>query len=350
MTSVDHQFFQDRLSAYADNELPLSERAQFDVHLQACADCRRQLAEIQKLSDLVGQVSPLGKSEYWEKSAQKIENALADTGKVIDLDHERAKRSSLWWKMPAIAASVLILGYIGFHESDIFKRDIMVPPGSVPAPSTQPMPAPQLTPAEKPESSTIETPHDTGGVAGAIQPQGRISKRTDLSTKAPSPGPVSPSEKQKPSVEQPMQKAVAPAQTEQLAEPSAKPVAVAPSPVAQPGESNYVARYRERTAAAVFDTGAAADSISSAETLAKMSEEARIEAEELASWRLRRDSLLKVAAELEDNTSAPLSGALNFSAAPPKPKEQAGPLDLVSRQVETKSKRESAEAARQCLV
>lgn len=344
MNSVDHQFCQDRLSAYADNELPLSERAQIEAHLQTCADCRRRLSEIRKLSELVGQVSPLPESDYWEQSARKIEDALARTDKVIDLGHERAKRSSLWWKMPAIAASILILGYIGFHESDIFKREILVPPREGASLPPKPSQAPQLSPMETPESTLTEPKRDTA-TAGKLKPQGPVSRGAEPSKSVAVPRSESASEKKEAVTEQPKQEAMPPVPTEQLAEPSAKPVATAPSQEAQRPESNYVARYRDRTAASLADTNAVADSLSSVETLAKKSEEARAEAEELASWRLRRDSLLSVTAKLSDTASASLSGALKFSAVPPKPQEQGGPLGLVSRQFDAEVERKEAEEA-----
>ena len=46
--------FQMLLSAYADGEVGARERAQVDLHLSGCADCRARLADLQSLSAAVG--------------------------------------------------------------------------------------------------------------------------------------------------------------------------------------------------------------------------------------------------------------------------------------------------------
>jgi len=46
--------FQMLLSAYADGEVGLRERAQVELHLSGCADCRARLADLKALSAAVG--------------------------------------------------------------------------------------------------------------------------------------------------------------------------------------------------------------------------------------------------------------------------------------------------------
>ncbi len=149
MNQVDHQYFQERLSAFVDNELPQSERTLVESHLQGCSECRRRVDDLRKLDDLVAAGSALNDSAYWEKAAQRIEAALPETGEVVDLSHERKRRSAIWWRLPAIAASVLILGYIGLHESDILKKDILQSP------------QPTLPAAEPPSQKSVEPQADS---------------------------------------------------------------------------------------------------------------------------------------------------------------------------------------------
>jgi hypothetical protein len=145
MNQVDHQYYQERLSAYADNELPPAERAQFEAHLADCADCRKRLDDLRNLETFVRNESVLDDSDYWEKAAQKIEAALPERAEIVDLSRIRKHHSAFWWKAPAIAASILIVGYVGWRQSDFLKDNIMIKPDTAPSMQT-PSPAPQVEP------------------------------------------------------------------------------------------------------------------------------------------------------------------------------------------------------------
>jgi hypothetical protein len=142
---MDHSYFQSRLSAFADGELPADEQAQVGEHLEACSECRRRLDELRRLEELTERQSELPDDEYWERAALKIEAKLetqvTEVSNKTDLRPVRAKSgSSLWWKLPAIAASILVVGYIGLHEDEILKDDVIVLPQESVNPSFSPSP------------------------------------------------------------------------------------------------------------------------------------------------------------------------------------------------------------------
>ena len=127
---MNHKYFQSRISAFVDGELPADEQALVAEHLEQCQDCQRRLDELWRLEELTDRASELADTDYWEASAQRIEaNLDRSATPVTDLSEARTKsRSSFWWKLPAIAASIVVVGYIGLHESDIFKDDLMILP------------------------------------------------------------------------------------------------------------------------------------------------------------------------------------------------------------------------------
>ncbi len=127
---MDHSYFHSRLSALADGELPADERAQVEEHVKQCQDCRQRLDQLRQLEELTERESGLADSDYWEAAAQRIEaNLDAPATPATDITQPRAKaKSSFWWKLPAIAASILVVGYVGLHESDILKDEVMIPP------------------------------------------------------------------------------------------------------------------------------------------------------------------------------------------------------------------------------
>jgi len=124
---MDHSYYRDKISAYVDNELSPQEREIVQQHISECQECRNLLAELEKLDRFVQQRSQLAGEEYWERSAQKIEQRLGFTGetKVTDITPSRWK--GLVPKLAAVAASIAVLGFIALYERDILKE--VSPPG-----------------------------------------------------------------------------------------------------------------------------------------------------------------------------------------------------------------------------
>jgi len=88
---MDHSYYRDKISAYVDNELSPQEREIIQQHISECQECRNLLAELEKLDRFVQQRSQFAGEEYWERSAQKIEQRLGFAGetKVTDITPSR---------------------------------------------------------------------------------------------------------------------------------------------------------------------------------------------------------------------------------------------------------------------
>jgi anti-sigma factor RsiW len=152
---MDHQYFKKLLSAYLDKELESEQQQSVADHLAGCPECRRELERLEKLENLVERHSPLGGEAYWEESSRKIERRLgiAPTA-VTDLARERAMQTNWWrWKIPAIAASVVLLAFIGLHQSDILIDRY------------------RITPLERPAGPAELSPEDTETVDLSTEPE-----------------------------------------------------------------------------------------------------------------------------------------------------------------------------------
>jgi hypothetical protein len=124
---MDHSYYRDKISAYVDNELPPQEREIVKQHLKECEECRNLLAELEKLDRFVQQRSQLAGEDYWEQSAQKIEQRLGFIGEAKVTDITPSKWKGLVPKLAAVAASIAVLGFIALYERDILRE--ASPPG-----------------------------------------------------------------------------------------------------------------------------------------------------------------------------------------------------------------------------
>jgi len=137
---MEHSYFKDRISAFLDGELPPYEEQVVGEHLAGCEECQQIKAELEKIDSLVEKYSDLDDDEYWEKSAQKIEDAIGISETQIE-DITPGKKSNykgLGWKLATVAASIAVLTFIGLHEKDIFKEIDTVPTMQAPSISLPP--------------------------------------------------------------------------------------------------------------------------------------------------------------------------------------------------------------------
>ncbi|HEX2896565.1 MAG TPA: zf-HC2 domain-containing protein [candidate division Zixibacteria bacterium] len=112
---MDHSYYRDKISAYFDGALEAQERELIRRHLEDCVECQSLLERLSRLDQVVKEKSSLGGDEYFEKLAQKIESRIAaPREKVVDVKHFRWK--TIWWKVSAAAASVLLVGTIGYYQ------------------------------------------------------------------------------------------------------------------------------------------------------------------------------------------------------------------------------------------
>lgn len=120
---MDHSYYRDKISAYFDGALEAQERELIRRHLEDCEECQSLLERLTRLKEVIDEKSGLGGDEYFENLAQKIESRIATPReKVVDVSHFRWK--SYWWKVSAAAASVLLVGTIGYYQ---FRDDNQLP-------------------------------------------------------------------------------------------------------------------------------------------------------------------------------------------------------------------------------
>jgi len=180
---MDHGYFKNLLSGYLDGELTDEQQVAIRQHLQECDVCSSELSRLRKLDELVQKHSQLDGRDYWEESAQKIERTLGIAStEVTDMKKEKTRRGLGWgWRLTGIAASVLIVGYIGWHQSDTFRDEVTIPPAS--RQSEMVSPAPPDTTIHKVISDNRATPSEeaTAGPAKgrgvrtpSVEPEGDI--------------------------------------------------------------------------------------------------------------------------------------------------------------------------------
>lgn len=133
---MDHNYYRERISAYADNALPPYEQMAVEEHLATCAECRAALEKIRALSVWIEEKGILGESEYFEKQAQKIEERLgiAQT-EVTPIVTKRTWRG-VGWKLTAAAASIALVGILAFYTRDtIWQKTDQAPAMQAPRPA-----------------------------------------------------------------------------------------------------------------------------------------------------------------------------------------------------------------------
>ncbi len=69
------------LSGYIDNELSPEEKRDFEVHLEGCADCRKELESFQKLQEVTGAMKYADIPEqvwegYWSSLYKRMERGV----------------------------------------------------------------------------------------------------------------------------------------------------------------------------------------------------------------------------------------------------------------------------------
>ena len=332
---MNHGYFQDRLSAYLDHELKAEEYAALAQHLEECAECRAELDRLRELDRLVAEQSPLGDSDYWEASARKIEERLGFRGaEVIEVSRLRRTRSmsGWWWKVPAIAASVVLVGYIGLHESDILKDELLIP--------TQEQQAP------KPGEDNVDT--STRGVLETTKPDEKAAatreaveaEQPDTMVQRAAAGP-SETGKGTATMKREDLEAISPSPTvpatgldtsrevsreEEAAESRDMDVRIidrkelpAVSPPVSPAEDTANYRQKSRTRIAATPDSMESDGIVRApEPSAMALTQAAPPDSGLARWRAIRDSLLGGAGKSEMSDSAERGAVPKYSAVRPK--------------------------------
>lgn len=116
---MNHSYFIDRLSAFHDRDLPAQELQIVEEHVRTCPDCQEQLVRFNRLETFVKVHMPLKDDAYWEQLAHRTEQRLGFTAGTATPVSAKPSRITPLWRYAALAASVVLVGFIGLHYSDI---------------------------------------------------------------------------------------------------------------------------------------------------------------------------------------------------------------------------------------
>ena len=185
---MDHAYFKDRLSALFDNELPPQEKQVVEEHVHGCAECQTELAKLQHLEEAVTRHSQLADTEYWEKSARKIEQRLGfEQQTVITPIRRKWYEKGTGWKMVAAAASIAVIAYIGINSDKILKREDLEPKPTMQSPNVTP-PEPQREATT--DSLTVQLRKDIELSPKVEEPKQVLDQQTELDSKSKTAAPI----------------------------------------------------------------------------------------------------------------------------------------------------------------
>jgi tetratricopeptide (TPR) repeat protein len=106
----DHDLWTDRLSDYADDELPAAERAAVDEHLRACNQCRDVLADLRAVADRARALTDLPPSQdLWPGIAGEIGHGSTRGSRGLHMLASRTTRRFSFTVPQLVAASLALM-------------------------------------------------------------------------------------------------------------------------------------------------------------------------------------------------------------------------------------------------
>jgi len=109
--TTDHAFWTDRLSDYLDDEMSVSDRRTLERHLEGCAGCRHELAELRAVASRARTLpDTLPDRDLWPGVAAAIGAASARRGRVLALQPRRRFSFTL---PQLVAASLALMALSG---------------------------------------------------------------------------------------------------------------------------------------------------------------------------------------------------------------------------------------------
>jgi hypothetical protein len=118
---MDHSYYQQRLSAYLDNELTPEETEALRCHLEECEECRTRLQNLKRLDEFAAEKADIPANDYFEMAARRIETRLEGQSETEITHIRQSPYRGLGWKVVAVAASVAVLTFIGLHRQDLYE-------------------------------------------------------------------------------------------------------------------------------------------------------------------------------------------------------------------------------------
>ena len=114
---MEHSYYKDKLSAYYDSELEVQEMELLRRHLEGCAECRELLEKLSSLSQKIEELSGLDENEYFGSLATRIVGKIADLdNKVVELPRKEFHRFGFGWKIGALAASFMLIATVTYYQ------------------------------------------------------------------------------------------------------------------------------------------------------------------------------------------------------------------------------------------
>ncbi len=99
----------EQVSQYLDNELAAAERAKFEAHLAACADCRREVEQLRALDRLVKvkDEPPKLAADYWDWHRQQVWRGIRSGRRRVMTEPYRPKFA--WFKLASLVGMAAVL-------------------------------------------------------------------------------------------------------------------------------------------------------------------------------------------------------------------------------------------------
>ncbi len=107
-----HEQIIENLPQYALGELQGEERLRIEEHLESCADCRRELAEVQ--GDLAALAFSVSGPEPPLRSRQRLMDAIAKEPRLLDRSPKVATARRGWWRVLELAAAAAAVAFVLF--------------------------------------------------------------------------------------------------------------------------------------------------------------------------------------------------------------------------------------------
>lgn len=109
---MDHSNLKSKLYEFYDGELPKEEAEKMSVHLQSCAECRRELELLKKSAQIFFKKSEVSVPPSFSAKVMNQILERSESPKISILDFFRLPR---WEIATALSISLLIFSYFSIH-------------------------------------------------------------------------------------------------------------------------------------------------------------------------------------------------------------------------------------------
>ncbi len=127
---MEHHWFEDRVSAWLDQGLPVMEQAAMDEHVASCPECTAQAERFRSLDRLVQRHANLKTDHaYFDDLAAKTNERIFGSNRASE--NEKTTITPItWWRWTAVAAGVILTSVVSWK---VFEEQPKVRQLSAPA-------------------------------------------------------------------------------------------------------------------------------------------------------------------------------------------------------------------------